>query len=79
MKLSFSLGSLKSLNMERDAFWQTESSLVPAKRESILLSDSASVNLSAPIRPAHSISDFNRRDFSWSAVPGSVYNLHIKF
>ena len=33
----------------------------------------------APIRPVHSISDYNRRDFTRSSIPGSVYNLHVKF
>ena len=55
------------------------SSTVPAKRESIPSLDSVSTKLSAPIRPAHSISDYNRRDFSRFAVPGSVFNLHVKY
>ena len=55
------------------------SNLVPAKQESIPLSDSVTSTSSAPIRPAHSISDYNRRDFSRSAVPGSVYSLYVKY
>ena len=40
--------------------------------------DNVSIS-SAPIRPVHFISDYNRRDFTRSSIPGSVYNLHVKF
>ena len=55
------------------------SNTVLAKQESIPSLGSVSVKPSASIRPAHSISDYNQRDFSWSAVPGSVYSLHVKY
>ena len=63
----------------------------PVKRESLPSTDSVSLPVpsvsvnnivnksSAPIRPAHSISDYNRHDFTRSAVPGSVYNLHVRY
>ena len=40
---------------------------------------SISAASSGRIRPAHSVTDYNRRDFSRSAVPGSVYNLHVTY
>ena len=55
------------------------SNLVPVKQESTLSSADVNPTSSAPIRPAHSISDYNRRDFTRSAVPGSVYSLYVKY
>ena len=60
-----------------------ESSTVPVKQGSVPstaeVSPSSSSASAGPIRPAHSVTDYNRRDFSRSAVPDSVYNLHVKY
>ena len=63
--------------------------LVPVKRGLPPSTDSANSSVpsannivnkpTASIRPAHSINDYNRHDFSHSAVPGSVYSLHVRY
>ena len=52
-----------------------------AKRASPPSSDDSSSDArsSGRIVPAHSHSDYNKRDFTRSAVPGSVYNLSVTF
>ena len=59
------------------------SSKVPVKQGSVpSTADTSSASPSSssgPIRPAHSVTDYNRRDFSRSAIPGLVYNLHVTY
>ena len=68
------------------------SNRVPAKQASVpstadhspsvspvVASSASSMPSSGHIIPAHSISDYTRRDFSRSAHPGSVFNLHVKY
>ena len=57
------------------------STTAPAKRASLPSSHDSSSTLRSlgRIIPAHSHSDYNRRDFTRSAVPGSVYSLKVTF
>ena len=69
----------------------TATSRVSARPESVPSTDNGSVptTFAAPstaspassgrIVPAHSHKDYNRRDFSRSAVPGSVFNLKVTY
>ena len=52
---------------------------IPSSVSPVVASTATSTTSSGRIRPAHSISDYNRPDFSRSAVPGSVFNLHVKY
>ena len=58
---------------------QTASALSTVDASPATASVSPSPTHSGHIRPAHSVADYNRRDFSRSAAPGSVFNFHVTY